>query len=77
MSSREKHLRNMRPLGNEEPAGQKREGDGEARPRQLPAWDCLDLLASAFGMWTAFASRTVNRCCTDRLADLGIGKVKP
>jgi hypothetical protein len=71
-----KHLSNVRPLGNEKQDGPEREGDGATRPRQLPAWDCLDVLASAFGMWAAFTSRTVNRCCTDRLAEIGKGAGK-
>jgi hypothetical protein len=71
-----RNLRNVRPLGNEEPAGQKREGDGAARAGELPAWDCLDFLASAFGMWTAFTSRSLSNAGQINLAEIGKG-VKP
>jgi hypothetical protein len=47
--------------------------DGKAATGDLLAWSGVDFLASAFGMWAAFTSRTVNRCCTDRLAEIGKG----
>jgi hypothetical protein len=64
------NLRNVRQLAPQKDPAR----DGKAPSGDLLSWSGMDFLASAFGMWTAFASRTVNRCCTDRLADLGIGK---
>jgi hypothetical protein len=68
-----RNLRNVRPLGNEEPAGQKREGDGATRPRQLPALDCLDVFASAWVMFSAFTSRSLSNAGQINLAEIGKG----
>jgi hypothetical protein len=65
-----KHLRNVRPLAPQKDAAR----DGKAPSGDLLSLAGLDFFASAFGMWTAFASRTVRRGGEIRLADLGIGK---
>jgi predicted hotdog family 3-hydroxylacyl-ACP dehydratase len=62
-----RHLQGMAPQAHA-PAHRK------APSGDLLAWSGLDFLASAFGMWAAFASRTVRRGGEIRLADLGIGK---
>jgi hypothetical protein len=70
MTNDTRNLRNVQGMAPQKDAAR----DGKAPSGDLLAWSGLDFLASAFGMWTAFTSRTVNRCSTDRLADLGIGK---
>lgn len=70
MGDTRKDVRNVRQLAPQAD----RSKDGKAPDGDLLAWAGLDFLASAFVMFSAFASRTVNRCCTDRMADLCIGK---
>jgi hypothetical protein len=61
-----RHLQGMAPQAN--PAR-----DGKARPRQLPALDCLDVFASAWVMFSAFTSRSLSNAGQINLAEIGKG----
>jgi hypothetical protein len=65
-----KDVRDVRPMDSRQDAGEV----PRAVPGALPASTAMDLFASAWFMWTAFASRSIRNGGEIRLADLGIGK---
>jgi hypothetical protein len=65
-----KDVRKLRPMDTRKDAGEV----PRPVPGALPESAAMDFLASAWFMWTAFASRSIRNGGEIRLADLGIGK---
>jgi hypothetical protein len=70
MTNDTRNLRNVQGMAPRQDAGEV----PRAVPGALPASTAMDLFASAWFMWTAFASRSIRNGGEIRLADLGIGK---
>jgi hypothetical protein len=72
MTNDTRNLRNVQGMAPQKDAAR----DGKAPSGDLLAWSGLDFLASAFGMWTAFTSRSLSNAGQINLAEIGKG-VKP
>jgi hypothetical protein len=64
-----KDVRDVRPMDSRKDAGEV----PRPVPGALPASTAMDLFASAWFMWTAFASRSIRNGGEIRLAEIGKG----
>jgi hypothetical protein len=62
---RRSEVRNVQTLATQE----NRSRDGASPDGDLLTWGAMDFLASSVRMFAAFTGRSINRCCSDRVAE--------